>query len=241
MPIMGISKNPARKRKVRSLSLADALFSGTQKRVLALLFGQADRSFYATELIGLVGAGSGAVQRELARLEQSGLVTVRRLGTQKHYQANAASPLFTELCGIAQKMGELAAPAAAAHAYVSTRARPAPAHTVHEPAVAYSATRPAKLRFSPDRLEAICRRYGVRKLSLFGSAARGELAPDSDVDVMVEFEPDSHASLFDLPALQVALSELFGGRKVDVSTREILDNPFRRRAIEPELKTLYAA
>jgi hypothetical protein len=52
--------------------------------VLGLLFGQPDRSFYATELIALTGAGSGAVQRELARLEQSGLVTVSRLGTQKH-------------------------------------------------------------------------------------------------------------------------------------------------------------
>jgi predicted nucleotidyltransferase len=238
---MGISRVPTRKRKVRSLSPANALFSGTQKRVIALLFGQAGRSFYATELIGLVGAGSGAVQRELARLELSGLVTVRRLGTQKHYQANANSALFMELCGIAQKMGEAASPAPIAHAYVPTHAEPEPARVVHEPAVAYGAARPAKLRFSPDRLEALCRRYGIRKLSLFGSAARGELAPGSDVDVMVEFDPDSRTSLFDLPALQTALSELFGGRKVDVSTREILDNPFRRRAIEPELKTLYAA
>ena len=82
----------------------------TQQRVLGLLFGQPDRSFYATELIGLVGAGSGAVQRELARLEQSGLVTARRLGTQKHYQANPDSPLFDELCGIARKTVGLAEP-----------------------------------------------------------------------------------------------------------------------------------
>jgi hypothetical protein len=55
------------------------------------------------EIIAKVRAGSGAVQRELARLEASGLVTVRRLGTQKHYQANPDSPLFAELCSIAQK------------------------------------------------------------------------------------------------------------------------------------------
>ena len=61
-------------------------------------------------MIGLVGAGSGAVQRELARLEQSGLVTVRRLGTQKHYQANPDSPLFAELCAIARKTVGLAEP-----------------------------------------------------------------------------------------------------------------------------------
>jgi predicted nucleotidyltransferase len=61
-------------------------------------------------LIALVGAGSGAVQRELARLEQSGLVTVRRLGTQKHFQANPDSPLFGELSSIARKTVGLAEP-----------------------------------------------------------------------------------------------------------------------------------
>lgn len=85
------------------LSLADALFSGTQQRVLALLFGQPDRSFYVNELIALVRGGSGAVQRELARLAQSELVTVRQSGKQKHYQANPKSPIFAELCGIASK------------------------------------------------------------------------------------------------------------------------------------------
>ena len=101
MPKMGIQKKRA--SPPRQASLADALFSGTQQRVLALLFGQPERSFYATELIGLVGAGSGAVQRELARLASSGLVTVRPVGTQKHYQANPDSPIFSELSGIAQK------------------------------------------------------------------------------------------------------------------------------------------
>jgi len=91
-------------------SLADALFSSTQQRVLAYLFGQPDRSFFATELIGLVGGGSGAVQRELARLADSGLVTVTRLGNRKHYQANPASPIFVELCGIATKTVGLAEP-----------------------------------------------------------------------------------------------------------------------------------
>ena len=113
MPKMGITKK-ATKRARREGSLADALFSTTQQRVLGLLFGRPDRSFYATELIGLARAGSGAVQRELARLEQSGLVTVRRLGSQKHYQANAKSPLFQELCGIARKTVGLAEPIRAA-------------------------------------------------------------------------------------------------------------------------------
>lgn len=112
MPKMGTRGKT--KRTVRRASLADALFSTTQQRVLALLFGQPDRSFYANELIARVGAGSGAVQRELARLEQSGLVTVKRMGTQKHYQANPQSPLFSELRGIVQKTVGLADPLRAA-------------------------------------------------------------------------------------------------------------------------------
>ncbi len=90
--------------------LAAALFTGTQQRVLGLLFGQPDRSFFATEIIGLAGAGSGSVQRELARLADSGLVTVSRVGNQKHYQANAASPVFAELRGLMLKTTGLAEP-----------------------------------------------------------------------------------------------------------------------------------
>ena len=78
-------------------SLADALFTTTQQRLLGLLFGQPSRSFFATELIALTGSGSGAVQRELKRLTSSGLVDVTPIGRQKHYQANAESPVFGEL------------------------------------------------------------------------------------------------------------------------------------------------
>ena len=111
IPNMGTVHPEANSSRAKSSgSLADALFTGTQQRVLGLLFGQPARSFYATELIGLIGAGSGAVQRELARLARSGLVTVRPVGNQKHYQANPDSPLFAELCGIAQKTMGMAGP-----------------------------------------------------------------------------------------------------------------------------------
>lgn len=112
MPEMGINKttkpikprSAARRAPVPArTSLADALFSATQQRVLALLFGQSERSFFTNELIGLVGAGSGSVQREVRRLVESGLVTVTRIGNQKHYQANPAAPIFDELRGIVTK------------------------------------------------------------------------------------------------------------------------------------------
>lgn len=110
MPNMGTKAKPRVSKVPKRASLSDALFSTIQQRVLAYLFGQPERSFFATELIRLAGGGSGAVQRELARLADSGLVTVTRVGTQKHYQADPKSPIFAELCAIARKTVGLAEP-----------------------------------------------------------------------------------------------------------------------------------
>lgn len=110
-------------RRARRSSLADAIFTKTQQRVLGVLFGQPERSFYASELIRRAGSGSGAAQRELARLESSGLVTVRRVGHQKHYQANSDSPLFAELRAIIQKTVGLAEPLRNALAPIASRIR----------------------------------------------------------------------------------------------------------------------
>jgi len=107
MPILGIMN---RSRRSRGRSLAGALFTKTQQRVLGVLFGQPERSFYASELIRNAGTGSGAAQRELARLEESGLIVARRIGHQKHYQANAASPLYSELRNIVLKTVGLTEP-----------------------------------------------------------------------------------------------------------------------------------
>lgn len=86
-----------------SQSLADALFTATQQRILGLLFGQPGRSFYVTELIELADVGRGGVQRELSRLERSGLLVIERIGNQKHYQANPKAPIYEELCSIISK------------------------------------------------------------------------------------------------------------------------------------------
>ena len=120
MPEMGNitadkDSRPARRKaaadvSVAPTSLADALFTTTQQRVLALIFGQPGRSFYASELIERTGSGSGAVQRELKRLASSGLVTVKRIGNQKHYQANPDSPVFEELSSLVKKTVALVEP-----------------------------------------------------------------------------------------------------------------------------------
>ncbi len=93
-----------------STRLADVLFSPVQQRVLALLFGQPGRSFQSAEVIALAGSGTGAVHRQLVRLAGSGLVTVKRVGNQKHYQANRDSPVFSELHGLVVKTMGLVGP-----------------------------------------------------------------------------------------------------------------------------------
>jgi predicted nucleotidyltransferase len=108
IPDMGMKGGTRKRGQRRHTSVADALFGKGQQRVLAVLFGNPARSFYANEIIALAGSGTGAVQRELGRLESAGLVTVRRVGNQKHYQANPEAPVFEELRGVVLKTSGLA-------------------------------------------------------------------------------------------------------------------------------------
>ena len=89
------------------------------------------------------------------------------------------------------------------------------------------------------RIAEICKRFRVRKLSLFGSAAGGTLRPDSDIDFLVEFAPGQAPSGFELVDMQQELQDVFEGRKVDLAFPSILRNPWRRQAIEPQLQTVY--
>jgi predicted nucleotidyltransferase len=93
-----------------ALSLSNALFSKVQQRVLALIFTHPERSFYTSEIVRNVHSGVGAVERELSKLERSGLVSVERIGNQKHYRANQAAPIFDELRGLVEKTVGLAEP-----------------------------------------------------------------------------------------------------------------------------------
>lgn len=120
MPILGIIMPDMGKQSAHCVngaaaryigtSLSDALFTATQQRVLGCLFGQPDRSFSVSELIQTTAAGSGAVQRELARLAASGLLTREQVGNQKRYRANPASPIHDELASIVRKTFGLAVP-----------------------------------------------------------------------------------------------------------------------------------
>lgn len=85
------------------VSIANVLFSGVQQRVIGLLFGQPDRSFYSNELARLGKTGRGSLQRELERLTASGLVEMKIIGHQKHYNANKNSVIYHEVRSITLK------------------------------------------------------------------------------------------------------------------------------------------
>lgn len=94
----------------KSVSLGGVLFTRTQQRVLALLFGQPERSFYANEIVRFAACGTGAVHRELQRLASARLVTTQRVGNQRHFQANRDAPIFSELRGMVVKTFGVAEP-----------------------------------------------------------------------------------------------------------------------------------
>jgi hypothetical protein len=83
--------------------IGEALFTRTQRQVLGLLFGNANKTYYINEIVRIADVGIGTVQRELEKLTSVGLLTVRKIGNQKHYQANPGSPIFQELRGIVLK------------------------------------------------------------------------------------------------------------------------------------------
>lgn len=85
------------------MSIASALFSDSQSRVYAWLFGQPERTYHFSELLRLTGLGSASLQRELRRLAEAGLVRSERVGNLRCYVANAQSPVFDELVALTRK------------------------------------------------------------------------------------------------------------------------------------------
>ncbi len=90
-----------------------------------------------------------------------------------------------------------------------------------------------------NSLADVCRRYAVKELSLFGSAARGEMRPESDIDIMVEFEPGARIGLIRFESLVEELESL-AGRKVDLATRRGL-KPWVRPGVLKDARVIYAA
>ena len=101
----------------------------------------------------------------------------------------------------------------------------------------------ARLPIDLVGLKALCARWNIRRLDLFGSVLRDDFGPDSDVDVLVTFAPDTHYGFFALFDLEQELEGLLR-RKVDLVTRPAIErsrNPIRRDAILSSAETVYVA
>lgn len=220
----------------------ELLFTAYRRQVLGLLLLRPDDSLHVREISRLTGVPAGSLHRELRTLTEAGLLLREPVGNQVHYRANRAAPLYPELAEIFHKAAGFAEKTTRATAAQRRRKTEPAAHTLHSPRAEYSVQPvPGKLIPPLAKLKRLCRKYSIAQLALFGSAARGEMTPDSDIDLLVEFSPDSKVSLFDIPAMQDAFSAVFGGRKVDIATPEILENPYRRKTILRDAKVLYAA
>jgi predicted nucleotidyltransferase len=188
------------------------LFGKTRTAILSLLFGQPERSYYLRQIARLSGSGLGAVQRELGQLREAGIITRLEKGRNVYYQAKTDSPSFESLHGI--------------FAFPS-----------HAAALNNSPTLPAP---TGSALSSFCRKNKIKKLSLFGSALRPDFRPDSDVDILVEFVPGNKPGFLGLQKMENELSELFGGRRIDLRTAEDLSRYFRARVIK-EAELQYAS
>jgi len=96
----------------------------------------------------------------------------------------------------------------------------------------------------PDKLESLCKKWKITELALFGSVLRDDFGPESDVDVLVVFADDAEWSYFDWPAMQDDLSELFGGRKIDLLTKKGVRgsrNPWKKHEILSNAQQVYPA
>lgn len=88
------------------------------------------------------------------------------------------------------------------------------------------------LAIPQEQLAAFCREKGIKKLAVFGSALGDSFGPDSDIDVLVEFQSDRIPTLFDMAGMEQELSDLCGGRQVDLRTPEDLSRYFRAAVIQ---------
>lgn len=95
------------------------------------------------------------------------------------------------------------------------------------------------LPVSETTLAAFCEKHGIRRLALYGSALRDDFGPDSDIDLLVEFEPDRIPGLLGVAGMELALSDLFAGRKVDLRTPEDL-SPYFRKEVQSRADIQYA-
>jgi hypothetical protein len=177
--------------------------------VLSLLYGHPDDSFYLRQIVRATGAGLGPIQRELKQLTAVGILCRTVKGNQVYYQANPNSPVFPELKNLISLFDSSSPSQASGIPHISV---------------------------SQGKINAFCKRHHIRKLSLFGSVLRDDFRQESDIDVLVEFEP-GHVPGFAIIGMEKELSEILG-RKVDLRTPKDLSKYFRDNVVK-EAKVQY--
>jgi predicted nucleotidyltransferase len=167
--------------------LETLLGSKLRAKLLGWLFTHPDKRYFVRQITALVGEDSTNVSRELARLEKIGILISTIDGRQKYYQANAQSPVFAEIKSLVSKIYD----------------------QIGSPRV-------KNISVPKNTIARFCRRHHIHRLSLFGSVLRNDFGPDSDIDVLVEFEP-GHVPGFGIVDMESELSRVLG-RKVDLRT-----------------------
>jgi len=191
--------------------MLETLFgSRLRAKVLGRLFVLPGERYYVRQLAVLIGEDSTNVSRELASLEKIGILVSTREGRQKYYQANRKSPVFKEIQRLITRI-----PAA---------------EISKKPAL--TGLSGQRLKINKPELTAFCRLNHVQRLSLFGSVLRDDFKPDSDIDVLVEFQPGKTPGFLKLAGMEEELSGLIGSRKVDLRTSQDLSRHFRDRVIK---------
>ena len=206
--------------------LGDGLFSNTRRAVLALLFGQTKTSFYTKQILDAVKIGRGTVQRELKSLTDVGIIIREVQGRQVYYRANEKCPIFSELRSLVRKTFGVSE-------VIRQSLEPA-AEITSTPLTGILKRR---LKVNEAALTGFCRLNHIQKLSLFGSVLRADFKPESDIDMLVEFQPGKTPGFLKLGDMEEQLSGLIGGRKIDLRTPQDLSVHFRDRVIK-EAKAL---
>lgn len=196
--------------KNESAVLAVTLFGKTRRLILALLYSHTDEQFYLRRIVRETGAGLGPAQRELKLLTAAGVIQRQERDGLVYYQANQHCPIFAEFRSLADK-----------GVFTSSAGYGKP-----------------NVEVPRGKLAAFCRQHHIKRLSFFGSVLSDDFRPDSDVDVLVEFET-GHTPGWNMVSIEDELSSLLS-RKVDLHTRNDLSRYIRDRVVR-EAKVQYAA
>lgn len=196
---------------------AALLFSKTRRAVLSLLYHHAGEAFYLRQIVRATGSGLGPAQRELKKLADAGIIRRTARGRQIYYQANGQCPVFAELRSLLAGGVPVKAP---------------------EPRAVTHGRAERNIKVPQEKLTEFCQRRHITRLAFFGSVLRDDFRPDSDIDVLVEFEP-GHVPGFGIVDIERELSGMLGC-KVDLRTPGDLSHYFREQVIQ-EAEVQYSA